>query len=241
MKKLISILMMTAFSSGVFAETAEDIIKKMDAKTQYDTARVSGVMINNDRLGRKTSSFVSWSRGSQDFLIEFTSVEESGQKVLRVDDTVYLYYPDAEELIPMYGAALKQSMFGDISYEDMTEGTDTLDKYDVKLAGSETIDGIDCYVIDMTAKSKKVPYPKQKAWISKEEYITWKAQMFSKSGKLLKEMFVKEVKEVNGIVFTAHMILEDKLKRNTSTEMMMKEVELDLPLDDDLFSLDSLR
>jgi outer membrane lipoprotein-sorting protein len=113
---------LAVFIGASFAQSAEEIINKMDELQTFDTMYAEGTLITVDRFGEKRSTYKSWSRGSEDFLIEFTNIEEKGQKVLRVDEELYLFYPDAEDIIPMHGAALKQSMFGDISYEDITEG-----------------------------------------------------------------------------------------------------------------------
>jgi len=226
---------------GLFAQTAEEIINKMDEMQSFKTMKSSGSMITNDRFGTKTIDFISWSEGSDEFLIEFTSAAELGQKILRTSDQLYLYYPDAEEVIRLQGAALRQSMMGsDISYEDMTEGNNTLDKYDVKLVREEAVDGKNCYVIDMTAKTRNVPYPSQTIWVIKESLLPQKVQYFSKSGKLLKEMRVLDIREERGKFIITRMILEDKLKKNSSTEMVLDTIETDVPLGDGFFSLDQL-
>ena len=104
----------------------------------------------------------------------------------------------------------------------------------------EVIHGMDCYVIEMTAKTRKVPYPKQTMWVVKEHYVPEQVHYFSKSGKLLKEMRVLEVREIEGKILISRMILEDKLKKNSSTEMVVDEVETNLPLGANFFSLDQL-
>ncbi|MDA3958750.1 outer membrane lipoprotein-sorting protein [Oceanispirochaeta sp.] len=223
------------------AQTAEEIVVKMDDLQRFDSMQSRGSLITRDRFGTKTITFISWSEGSSDFLIEFTSAAEAGQKILRTSDELFLYFPDAEEVIRLQGAALRQSMMGsDISYEDMTEGNNTLDKYDVKLVGEERVEGKNCFVIEMTAKSRNVPYTKQTIWVVKDSYIPQQVQYFSKSGKLLKEMRVLGFMEVDGKVIISRMVLEDKLKKNSSTEMILDEAKANIKLASDFFSLDQL-
>ncbi len=227
--------------SMLFGITAEEIVREMDRQQSFDTMKASGSMITNDRFGTKVSDFISWSRGNDDFLIEFTSAAEKGQKILRTANELYLYYPDAEEIIRLQGAALRQSMLGsDISYEDMTEGNDTLSKYDVELTGEETVDGEPCYVIDMIAKSRDVAYPGQTVWVIKDSLVPRQVQYFSKSGKLLKEMIVKEIRMIGSKYVITRMTLEDKLKKNSSTELVLDDLETNVDLGRDFFSLDNL-
>lgn len=228
-------------AASLSAQSAEEIIRAMDELQTFESMKASGSMITNDRFGTKKVDYISWSEGNDNFIIEFTSAAELGQKILRTENELFLYYPDAEEIIRLQGAALRQSMMGsDISYEDMTEGNDTLSKYDVELVGSEVVDGQDCFVIEMTAKSRKVPYPKQTLWVVKDSYVAEQVQYFSRSGKLLKEMRVLEVKEFDGKFITSKMVLEDKLKKNSSTEMIVNDIEINPGLESDFFSLDQL-
>ena len=244
MRILIRVLTFFWLLSGLsmlFGITAEEIVREMDRQQSFSSMKSSGSMITIDRFGTKVSDFISWSRGNDEFLIEFTSAAEQGQKILRTAKELYLYYPDAEEIIRLQGAALRQSMLGsDISYEDMTEGNDTLSKYEVELTGEETAGGEDCYVLEMVAKSRDVAYPKQIVWVIKDTFVPQQVQYFSKSGKLLKEMQVDAIERIGGKFVITRMILEDKLKKNSSTELVMDNLETDINLDRDFFSLDNL-
>jgi len=241
-KQIIMIFIgLTVFIGASFAQSAEEIINKMDELQTFDTMYAEGTLITVDRFGEKRSTYKSWSRGSEDFLIEFTNIEEKGQKVLRVDEELYLFYPDAEDIIPMHGAALKQSMFGDISYEDITEGSNTLDKYDVEMMGSELVKGMDCWVIEMTATSRNVPYPKQVVKVGKDDYVLREAEYYARSGRLLKTVDVVESRIFDdGRIMLTEMVMEDQLRRGSSTTMRIDALEIDPVLDDDLFSLRSL-
>lgn len=238
---LITLIGIFVLATASSAQSAEEVIQKMDELQTFDTMYSEGTMITEDRFGEKRSTYKAWSRGSQDFLIEFTNVEERGQKILRVDDELYLFYPDAEDIIPMHGAALKQSMFGDISYEDITEGRNTLDKYDVEMINSEIVDGEDCWVIEMIATSRDVPYPKQVVKVGKKDYVLREAEYYARSGRLLKIVDVIKVETFgDGRLMITEMVMEDQLRRGSSTRMRIDKLEIDPRLDDDLFSLRSL-
>lgn len=240
MNKWILIALTFGVTLSLAAITGEDIIKKSDDLQSFSTVKSTGKMVSTDRFGTIESTFRSWSRGDDEFLLEFTNIEESGQKVLKVDGDIYLYDPDAEETLRMSGSALKDSLFGDISYEDVSEGNDTLDKYDAELEGEETYDGTPCYRVRLTAKTRSVPYAVQVVWISKEDFVMLKGEYYSRRGTFLKELRVLEVMEVKGKVILSHLILEDKIKGNSSTEMIMTDIEVDIPLDDRMFTEEAL-
>jgi len=228
-------------SANIFAQSAEEIVRTMDRLQTFGTIYAEGNMTTVDRFGEKRSSYRSWSRESRDFLIEFTNVEERGQKILKVGDELYLFYPDAEDIIPMHGSALKQSLFGDISYEDITEGKNTLDKYAVALKADEVVEGADCWVIEMIATSRDVPYPKQVIKVGKADYILKEAEYYARSGRLLKTVEVTSVEIFDdGRMVISGMVMKDQLRKGSRTSMTIDKVEINPTLDENLFSLRSL-
>ena len=146
-------------SSALYAQTADEILAESDRRQVFESSVSSGEIMVKDRFGTKVSTFNAWSNGADETLLEFTSTAERGQKILKTEDSIYLYYPDAEEIIRMQGSALRQSMMGsDISYEDMTGGNDRLSQYKTSIIGEETLNGHDCWILSLEAKTR-TPFP----------------------------------------------------------------------------------
>ncbi|MCK9482582.1 MAG: outer membrane lipoprotein-sorting protein [Bacteroidia bacterium] len=241
-KKLLYLLLFCLIiPAQLFALTAEEIVEKMDSLSTFDTTHSTGSIQTTDRFGTKITLFNFWSQGKKDSLIEFTSKAERGQKILRTEGSLYLFYPDAEQLIRMQGAALRQSMLGsDISYEDMTEEKTTLDNYQVKLEKEELFKEQDCYVLTLTAKSRSVAYPVQKLWVDKQTFLVWKGEYYTKQGRLLKEMEVLKTFSVGDRVLPKESKIEDKMKKNSFTIMSVDSFEANPKLDKKIFTLENL-
>lgn len=221
--------------------SAEEVIRQMENKQVFDSAFVKGRMVINDRFGKKVSTFDSWSLGTDYSLIEFTSIEEQGQKVLRSQDDLYLFYPDAEEVIRLSGSALRDGLLGsDVSYEDLTGDKSLLDDYNVSNSALEVIDGRDTYRIELVSKRTSVAYPKQILWIDAETFNGTLSHKFSLSGKLLKIQQVLATKKQGNYVFAVHSKIQDQLKSNSSTEFFIDEIEIDIAVDLEFFSLEEL-
>ena len=230
-----------ALPSMLFALSAEEIIHEMDRLSTFETTYSTGSIQTTDRFGTKTSLFRSWSQGEKDSLIEFTSKAERGQKILRTEGSLYLFYPDAEQLIRMQGAALRQSMLGsDISYEDMTEEKNTLDNYKAKLEGLETFKEKECHVLTLTAKTRSVAYPIQKIWVDTESFLVWKAEYSTAQGRLLKVMEVLETFKSGDRVLPKQSRIEDKMKKDSATLMTVDTFEANPDLDRNIFTLENL-
>jgi outer membrane lipoprotein-sorting protein len=223
------------------AQTAEDIVARLQANQVFKTSRMQGVMTVTDRFGTKETRFISYSRGDAEALIEFTSTEEKGQKILRTKDEIYLFYPDAEEVIRLQGAAFRDAVLGsDMSYEDLTGGKTLLETYRVSLEGTEAVDGAECYRIRMEAKARNVAYPVQVMWVDPKLWVARRMQQFSLAGRLLKEISLGNFKVVAGRTIATRMVLEDKLKKNSRTEFVVERIEVDIALDPKLFTLEHL-
>ncbi len=237
----ISALLILLITSMASALSPEQIISKLEENLLYPSSRSEGRIIINDRFGERKSSYVSYTSGKDNSMVEFTGKEEAGQKILRLDNELYLYYPDAEELIRLQGAALKQSVIGsDMSYEDMAGDKSILDSYRVSLEGEETVNGKACYKVQLKAKSRDVPYQNQIFWINKETFLYVKIVQLAKSGKELKEITVKKTMEAEGHIIPVDMIIKDMLKKNSSTEFIVDDFEINPDIPEGTFDLQGL-
>ncbi len=234
MKKYI--LLLTLFL-GLFNLQAQDIttiINTMDNVQRIPKFKGTGSMSSTDSFGTKTSTYTTWNEGSTKFLLEFTNPEERGQKILRLPAGIFLFYPDSESTIPIQGAALKQSLFGDVSYEDLTNTRSTLEKYDATLLDQETKNGIPSWKVELKAKTRDVPYPKQILWISKENYVAYYSEYYSLSDKLLKTTTVASVAKLGEYVLVTESTVKDELKKDSSTSVTITDYEMDVPESDNI-------
>ena len=240
-----TVLLILAFglaaSLSLSAITAREIIQNVEANQINEVERIQGSMTISDRFGSRVKTFISYAAGADKMLLEFTNPEERGQKILRLEDEIYLYFPEAEEVIHLQGSALKESVMGsDFSYEDMTGEGDLLDQYEVTLLGEQTIDGRKHYHLELEARKRGLAYPRQEVWVDAETWVTIRANSYSLSGRLLKEMELGDVRQVAGKYIPHYIIMRDAMKKNSSTEMRIEAIDLQADLPPDIFSLEEL-
>lgn len=240
-RKCILLLIILILPAFLFAQTGEEIVKKMESIQKADSIYSKGRMIINDRFGEREKTYITYQLGEDKTLIEWTNIEEKGQKILRLKDRIALYYPDGDVIIDLRGAALKDKVLGsDFSYEDMTNEQGILDMYTVKLVGTETIDGNACYKLELTARNRKVLYQKQDVWVDKELYVVRLSHKKTKSGDLLKEETIKDYKIIGNKHIPTRIKMIDKKKKNSSTEILIDEMEIDIKIDSDKFTREGL-
>jgi outer membrane lipoprotein-sorting protein len=243
MKNALLTIILASLTVMASSQTAEEIIQRMDDNETWTSVKMVGAMRIEDNFGQNVSEFISYSQGEDDMLIEFTSEYEAGQKILRKDNKIYLYFPDAEETIILQGAALKQSMMGsDVSYEDMAGERTTLDDYDATLLGEETIDGRETWQIDLTAKegNYNVPYARQVVWVDKATDLAVKVDMYSLSGRQIKTLSVSDIRRVGEKWVAYSTVIKDLLRGNSQTELLIQDIEINPSIRSGMFSIRSL-
>ena len=228
-------------TAPLFALTGDEIIRRMEQHERHTSVHSTGSMEITDRFGTRTKTFISTALGDDRSLLEFTNPEEAGQKVLRLEDEIYLYFPDSEDVIHLQGAALRDSLLGsDFSYEDMTGSKSRLDDYEVALEGTEEIDGHETYRLRLTAKRRDVVYPIQVAWIDSEQFVTRRVELFSGRGRALKRLAVTDFREVGDKVIAVRLEMSAFMKKDSLTVFAVDTITVDEPVDEGLFSLEEL-
>jgi len=242
MKKIFTtMLSVLVFSSATYAIDIDTIIDKLDANSQYNTAVAKSTMVTTNNLGTTTSSFTSWNRKNGDTLIEISNGLDKGQKILRQGSSIFLFYPDAEEVIRLSGSSMKDSLMGsDFSYEDLTGENSIKARFTSTLIGTEKIDTRDCYHIVMNANKRTETYRKQEVWVDTENFVSLKTILYSASGKALREMYASDIRSVAGYMVAFKIEMHDLLKKNSTTEMTIEELTLNKTIDNNLFTRENL-
>jgi len=242
MMKTVIVIAICILMVPMYAITVDEIINKRDKNEYVKTAKMKSEMIitNGSRVMSKIMiSYVD----SNNVLVEFENPKDRGSKFLKKNDELWMFFPDAEELVKISGHMLKQGMMGsDFSYQDMMESDKLTDLYTFEILGEEAVDGRECYVLEgIAVEGKEVSYYRRKSWVDKERFIGLKEELYAKSGRLLKEMFVSEVKQIEGRWFPIKSTMVDKLKTNTKTEFVVNSIEFNVQLPAGMFTLENLR
>lgn len=138
-------------------------------------------------------------------------VRFKGSKILQVERNMWLTRPGLSKPIPV---SPRQRMSGQASNGDIA-ATNYAGDYDAKLAGTETVNGESCYVLDLSAKHKRTTYDKIRYWVSVKRMVGLKAEFYSLSGKLLKTATFEYGNTIEHegrrVPFVSRMIIRDAL------------------------------
>ncbi len=245
MKKTILILILLCLALFLLVAAPEsrpsagEILAAIDRNMVYETAYAEIEMILT--VGRRTlsKSMSSYSSGNRQSLIEFHEpARDRGTKILKLDDVIQVYYPSAERVLRLSGHMLRQSMMGsDFSYEDMTERASRLkEAYEAELLEDEMLEDRPCFVLQLSSRDGRQTYHSRRIWVDRELYFGRREELYARSGKLLKVLTVNETAEIGGRVYPVRLTMEDKLRNDSRTEMIVRKIVFDVEIPPGTFS-----
>ena len=239
---IISILFSCLIVAAAAEITAEEIINKRDDNEYFETAQMEAEMIivSGSRKIIKTMDALTDKKNS---LVEFTNSQDRGTKFLKREDDLWMFFPDAEEIIKISGHMLNQGMMGsDFSYQDVMEADKLTDLYDFEIIKEEEFEGRPCYVLEGIAREGvKVSYYRRVSWIDKERFIGLKEELYAESGRILKETKANVIEEIEGRWVPTNSVMENKLRKDTYTEFTITQIKFNLEIPEETFSLQNLR
>jgi len=222
--------------------TAEEIINMRDDNEYFDTAQMEAdmIIVSGSRKITKTMTALTDKKNS---LAEFTNPQDRGTKFLKIEGDLWMFFPDAEEIIKISGHMLNQGMMGsDFSYQDLMESDKLTDLYDFKIIKEEELDGRPCYVLEGIAREGvKVSYYRRVSWIDKERFIGLKEELYAESGRILKETKANKIEEIEGRWIAVDSVMENKLRKDTYTQFILIQINFNPEIPEETFSLQNLR
>lgn len=241
--KTILIILFSALSLSISAQTADEIIDRVDKNMSAENRIVESSMTIHGKRNSRTMTSISYTVGDKQSFTEYLSpAREQGTKMLKLEDKLWIYSPSTDRTIQISGHMLRQSVMGsDFSYEDMMDDRELMDVYAAEIIGREEIDGRNTFVLELKATVEDVAYHSRKMWIDAERFVPLKEDLFAKSGQLLKRSTLSDVQKVQGKWFPMKVIYKDMLKQGDGTEIQMTSIKFNQEIPDYIFTKAALK
>ncbi|HOX19068.1 MAG TPA: outer membrane lipoprotein-sorting protein [Spirochaetales bacterium] len=244
MKRIIFAVLAAVAAFAAFAQaapTAREILDRVDANENFSSIEYEGRM--ELTLGGKTrvKTMKAVAVGADKAYIEFTNPEDRGVRYLKLGDELWMYFPKEGDTVKISGHLLREGMMGsDVSYEEALESDSLAELYDAVVKGREDYEGRPVWVLELTAKKSSASYARQILRVDAERYVTLSADLYAKSGKLLKESRTLEVRLIGTRWYPVKVELSDKLRKDSRTSFELVSIKLDVPVDPKRFTLSEL-
>ncbi len=157
------------------------------------------------------------------------------------DSDNWLYMPAMKKTrrIASSGSESEGSFMGtDFTYQDM--GDRSLSKYDYKLLGEESVDGVACYKVECVSKAHTEKDPRYITYISKSDYSMRKCEFYDRQDQLHRVLTCTDFVTIKGFT-TAQKMKMENVQTGTWSLIETKNIAYDEEdLDDSLFTVAAL-
>lgn len=151
----------------------------------------------------------------------------------------WAYFPDLDLTREIAGRGQDDPFLGsDVTYADLAGGAH-LDDLLHTLVGEDVVDGAPTYVLEGVPRHDIV-YGKLKGWVRKDDFVNVKAAFYDEKGKLIKEAFLTDVRELDGGALLAHRVEVRSATADRRTVLTFSNVVVNQGLPDDRFTEDNL-
>ncbi len=256
MKTLFLTLAISIFSAQVFALTPEErgleIIQEVDKRdTGFGDTKGELEMVLRNKSGDESRraleiSTLEISGDGDKSLTVFDSPRDikgtaflSFTHALEPDDQ-WLYLP-ALKRVKRISSSNKSGPFlgSEYAFEDLTSFE--VARYGYKYLRDETVEGIDCFVVEMYPKYEHSGYTRQIGWIDKARYIIIKGEYYDRKNELLKTQVFKDYKQYLDKYWRAHEQLMTNHQNGKSTLLLWKNYQFGVGLTDRDFDKNTLK
>jgi outer membrane lipoprotein-sorting protein len=165
------------------------ILRKVDENLTPESFESYRKLINEEPDGSKKEFIFFTVKKGQDkmAMLYISPASERGRATLRLGDNMWLYIPNVGR--PIRITSMQSVTGGVFNNSDIMR----LD-YSVEYTPSLLEQNKDEYILDLKAKTRTVAYDKLKMWVEKNNSMATKVECYSVSGKLIKTLEFKEIK-----------------------------------------------
>ncbi len=241
--KTIFFLVYAVLASSLFSQSAQSVFDEVNTRGRdFSTMRFEANMEINSRGRVLTKTFFGFLDDSIDAsFMEYTNAQDAGTRYLKLGSDMWIYIPDAGDVLKLSGHLLRDSMMGsDISYDDMADQGSFEEEYMPEKLGSDFFEGKEVYVLTIRAKDEnKATYVRQDLYIEKESFNVLKSVMFAtgrNEDRAIKEFIMKDYEEVGSLSMPMTLEVIDLRKKNSKTIVLYTDIEVDVLVDSDIFT-----
>lgn len=228
---------------NVFAQNATDILKRVDnAQKNFNTMEFTATMRISSGSRNLVKNFFGFLDDNKDSsFMEYTNPEDNGSRYLKLNQDMWIYIPDAGDVLKLSGHLLRDGMMGsDISYDDMLDQGNLTKNYTAESVTSTNLDGKDVYLLVIKKKEgSTVNYERQDLYVNKNNYLINKMVMYAKgrkSDRAIKEFVLSDYKRVGSLDMATRLVVRDLRKRNSSTTVIYDEIKINMQIEKKVFT-----
>jgi outer membrane lipoprotein-sorting protein len=231
------------------------------ASAQNDDINVDSLVQEVDRLYRAESAYAkiemeivtphwqrtltmnSWSEGmDKTFIHILAPAREKDIATLRIDNEMWNYLPKANKVMKIPPSMMMGSWMGsDFTNDDLVKESSLFEDYSYKLIEPDSGKRHMYYVNCIPREDLPVVWGNIVIAVSRENHMPVWQKYYDEKGKLMRVMNYSDIRTIGGRMIPTTMEMIPQSKEGHKTVIRYLDVEFDIKLDPETFTLRNLR
>jgi hypothetical protein len=244
-KKIIFITLILGVGITLFAQntpkTAEEIVRSSRDRIKSTTLQTRSKMTITAKNGTSSERVVDQyskdgPKGARAMIVFQSPASIAGTRFLTMEnsgsaDDRWIFLPSLGKVRRVAASEGSGSFMGtDFSYDDISSASRSAGADTHTILREEEYGGTTCYVIQSVPKDSSYQYSKMIQWISKDNLITMKIELYDKKNTLVKTAEMSGVKNIQGrLTVTVTKMTTHAAGTNTAISMDIIEYDKNIP------------
>jgi outer membrane lipoprotein-sorting protein len=186
----------------------------------------------------------AWSRGTEYSLVRILSPKkERGTATLKAKNDLFTYLNKTGRTIKVTGGMLSASWMGShFTNDDLVQGTRLSEDYEIGKTFSGKVAKLDIHLFTLTPKpDAPVVWGKVEIAVRQDDLQPLRQVFYDEDGEKVRELVFFDHKQVAGRLMPTKMLMRPLDGKEEYTLVTYDELEFDVELDPDFFSLQRLK
>jgi len=222
----------------------DELIKRTEQLLEGSSSVATMRMDITSPRWKRSLTFKVWARGEDRALIRIVkgSPREVGMLTLKRDKQLWNYLPKAGRVMKLPSGMLGDSWMGsDFTNDDLVQGSSISDDFVTEFKGTIEHQGRKAWHIVLTPKPDAVVvWGRIEMVVDRATCNPLVQRNYDEEGELARRMEFGEFKQIGWRTFPTRMVLIPE-EEGRKTIITYEEVEFDVEIDDDTFSMKRLR
>lgn len=240
---LISLITYPLFSFAAEDTKLEDIINNIDELYRSSSSSSLVEMEIITPHWQRTLKMKIWSKGTdKTFLRILEPKKEKGMGTLRVGNEMWNFLPKSNKVMKIPPSMMMGSWMGsDLTNDDLVKEFTFIKDYDFELYDIDKPQAGMIYVKCVPHDDLPVVWGHIIIAVQEKDNMPVWENYYDENGKLMRELFFKDIKKFGNREMPAVMELIPTNKKGRKTILRYLEAEFDIKLDNNIFTLRNLR
>ncbi|TNE88091.1 MAG: outer membrane lipoprotein-sorting protein [Deltaproteobacteria bacterium] len=243
-RTLVACLLTTGLAGPAMADdpTIEELLLATDDAQRGESSHAVMVMGVKTKRYERSMRMEAWSLGTEKSLIRILEpAKDAGITTLKVEDNLWNYLPKVDRTMKVPAGMMSGSWMGShFSNDDLVRESRLSDDFSCEFTAKPE-GGAGNYVIACTPREDAaVVWGKLVATVRADK-VPVSIEYFDEDGEKVRTMTYSDVQEIAGRLTPMTMELVPHDKEGEFTRISFETLEIDVPLEDKLFTLQALK